>query len=157
LQYQRLKKEKNSNLNEVLKLGEERVLVPYGNHVLGTMFVNYNDVIDEALTNAIDAISKNIKGFYFGRFDLRCASIEDLKLQQNFSILELNGAGAEPAHIYHPGFSFFKAQKVLMQHFKMMFDAAKANKEDGVPFMSYQSYKQTKQLEKAFKQQALQA
>jgi hypothetical protein len=156
LQYQRLKKEKNSNLNEVLKLGEERVLVPYGNHVLGTMFVNYNHIIDEALTNAIDAISKNIEGFYFGRFDLRCASIEDLKLQQNFSILELNGAGAEPAHIYHPGFSFFKAQKVLMQHFKMLFDAAKANKEDGVPFMSYQDYKHTKQLEKAFKQQALQ-
>jgi hypothetical protein len=157
LQYQRLKKEKNIDLNLLLPLGEEKVLVPYGNHVLGTMFVNYNHIIDEALTNAIDAISKNIEGFYFGRFDLRCASIEDLKQQQNFSILELNGAGAEPAHIYHPGFSFFKAQKVLMQHFKMLFDAAKANQQAGVPFMSYQEYKHTKQLEKAFKQQALQA
>lgn len=157
LQYQRLKKENNSNLQKVLQLGEERVLVPYGNHVLGTTFINYNHIIDEALTEAIDAISKNIQGFYFGRFDLRCASIEDLKLQQNFSILELNGAGAEPAHIYHPGFSFWQAQKVLMQHFKMLFDAAKANKKEGVPFMSYQSYKHTKQLEKVFKQQALQA
>jgi hypothetical protein len=119
------------------------------------MFIDFNHVVDDDFTNAIDVISKNIEGFYFGRFDLRCASIEDLKKLQNFSILELNGAGAEPAHIYHPGFSFFKAQKVLIQHYKMLFDAAKANEKDGVPFMSYQSYKQTKQLEKAFKLQAL--
>ncbi|MDI9365175.1 MAG: D-alanine--D-alanine ligase [Flavobacterium sp.] len=157
LQYQRLKKDTQINLNEVLPFGEERVLVPYGNHVLGTMFVNFNHMIDEALIQSIDTISKNIQGFYFGRFDLRCASIEDLKQGKNFAILELNGAGAEPAHIYHPGFSFIEAQKVLMQHFKMLFDAAKANQKAGVPFMSYQSYKHTKQLEKAFKQQALQA
>ncbi len=157
LQYQRLKRENSVDFAMVLPLGEEKILVPYGNHVLGTMFIDFNHIVDDALTNAIDAISKNIEGFYFGRFDLRCASIEDLKMQQNFSILELNGAGAEPAHIYHPGFSFFKAQKVLMQHFKMLFDAARANEQEGVPFMSYQAYKKTKQLEKVFKQQALQA
>lgn len=157
LQYQRLKKDNRIDFNAVLPLGEERVLVPYGNHVLGTMFVNYNHVIDDALTASIDTISKNIQGFYFGRFDLRCASIDDLKQGKNFAILELNGAGAEPAHIYHPGFSFIEAQKVLMQHFRMLFDAAKANQQAGIPFMSYQAYRHTKQLEKAFKQQALQA
>ncbi|MFC4230500.1 hypothetical protein ACFOW1_01260 [Parasediminibacterium paludis] len=157
LQYLRLKKESLINLNEILPFGEERILVPYGNHVLGTMFINFNHIIDDALTTSIDTISKNIEGFYFGRFDLRCASIDDLKEGKNFAILELNGAGAEPAHIYHPGFSFIEAQKVLMQHFKMLFDAAKANQQKGVPYMSYQSYKQTKQLEKAFKLQVQQA
>lgn len=157
LQYQRLKKDNHIDFNEVLPLGEERVLVPYGNHVLGTMFINFNHIIDEALIHSIDTISKNIQGFYFGRFDLRCASIDDLKQGKNFAILELNGAGAEPAHIYHPGFSFIEAQKVLMQHFRMLFDAARANQQAGIPFMSYQAYKHTKQLEKAFKQQALQA
>lgn len=153
LQYQRLKQDAFIDFNEVLPFGEERVLVPYGNHVLGTMFINFNHIIDEELTAAIDTISKQIEGFYFGRFDLRCASIEDLKQGKNFFILELNGAGAEPAHIYHPGFSFWQAQKVLMQHFKMLFDAAIANKQTGVPFMSYTAYKQTKQLEKAYKLQ----
>jgi hypothetical protein len=157
LQCQRLKQEAFINFNEILPFGEERVLVPYGNHVLGTMFINFNHIIDEELTAAIDTISKQIEGFYFGRFDLRCASIEDLKQGKNFAILELNGAGAEPAHIYHPGFSFIEAQKVLMQHFKMLFDAAMANQQIGVPFMSYQSYKQTKQLEKAFKLQVQEA
>lgn len=157
LQYQRLKKASLINFNEVLPIGEERVLVPYGNHVLGTTFINYNHIIDDALTASIDTISKRIEGFYFGRFDLRCASIEDLKQGKNFAILELNGAGAEPAHIYHPGFSFIEAQKVLMQHFKMLFDAAIANQQTGVPFMSYTAYKQTKQLEKAYKLQVQQA
>jgi len=153
LQYQRLKKDSQIQLNEVLPVGEERVLVPYGNHVLGTMFIDFNHIIDDALISSIDAISKQIEGFYFGRYDLRCASIDDLKQGKNFAILELNGAGAEPAHIYHPGFSFMKAQKVLMQHFKMLFDAAIANQQSGVPFMTYQAYTQTKKLEKAFKLQ----
>jgi len=157
LQYKRLESEQQLNLQEVPAFGEERVLVPYGNHVLGTMFINFNHIIDDELTTAIDTISKNIEGFYFGRFDLRCASIEDLKQCKNFAILELNGAGAEPAHIYHPGFSFIEAQKVLMQHFKMLFDAAEANHKVGIPYMSYHDYKQTKKLEKAFKQKVVQA
>jgi hypothetical protein len=157
LQYQRLKNDIQINLNTVLPKGEEKLLVPYGNHVLGTMFIDYHHIIDEQLTQAIDTISKNIPGFFVGRFDLRCASIEDLKMGKNFSILELNGAGAEPSHIYQPGFSFFKAQKVLAQHFNMVFQVAKANQQQGIKYMTFKAYKQTKQLEKAFKQQALKA
>ena len=76
-------------------------------------------------------LSKQINGFYFGRFDLRCTSIEDLKQGKNISILELNGAGAEPAHIYDPNFSFFKAQQVIAQHYKMLYQASTINNKDG--------------------------
>jgi hypothetical protein len=71
LQYQRLKNDIQINLNTVLPKGEEKLLVPYGNHVLGTMFIDYHHIIDEQLTQAIDTISKNIPGFFVGRFDLR--------------------------------------------------------------------------------------
>ncbi|HOZ87200.1 MAG TPA: hypothetical protein PL029_05545, partial [Bacteroidia bacterium] len=54
-----------------------------------------------------------------GRYDIRCTSIEDLKKGNNFSILELNGSGAEPAHIYDPNFSYLKAQTVLINYKKI--------------------------------------
>jgi hypothetical protein len=151
LQFHKLKSNPKINFKEVLLTNEEKVLVPYGNHVLGAEFKNYNHIIDQQLTSVFDNISKSINGFYYGRFDLRTTSIEDLKEGKNISILELNGAGAEPAHIYDPQFSFFTAQKVLAAHYKMMFDAAKANKQKGDVFMTYASFKETRNLEKAYK------
>ena len=152
LQYHKLKQNKQIDFNRILALGEKEVLVPYGNHVLGAMFLDYNHIIDEALVNTFDHISKQIDGFYFGRFDLRCTSIEDLKLGKNISILELNGAGAEPSHIYDPRFSFLKAQKVIACHYQLMYQAAVENKKNGVPYMSFKSFKYTRQLEKKYKQ-----
>ena len=151
LQYYKLKQNKQIDFNRILKLGERDVLVPYGNHVLGAMFLDYNHIIDESLVNTFDHISKQIDGFYFGRFDLRCTSIEDLKMGKNIAILELNGAGAEPSHIYDPRFSFFKAQKVIANHYRMMYQAAFINKQAGVPFMSFKSFKNTRKLEKEYK------
>lgn len=152
LQYKNLKKNTQIDFNLVLPFGEERELVPYGNHVLGAKFLNYNHIIDEQLISEFDKISCTIDGFYFGRFDLRCTSIEDLKAGKNIAILELNGAGAEPAHIYDPEFSFIKAQIVLAKHYKMMYEAAFENNKNGVEYMSYSSYKLTKKSEKIFKQ-----
>ena len=152
LQYNKLKQSRQIDFSRVLELGEHEVLVPYGNHVLGAMFLDYNHIIDDELVNTFDMISKKIPGFYFGRYDLRCSSIEELKLGKNISILELNGAGAEPAHIYNPGFSFFKAQKVIADHYNMMYEAAFINKQAGVPFMSFKAFKDTRRMEKAYKQ-----
>jgi hypothetical protein len=155
LQYQRLQQNPSIDLGKVLPEGEEAVIVPYGNHVLGAMFLNYNHIINASMCQSFDAISKQINGFYFGRFDLRCSSIADLQQGKNMAILELNGAGAEPAHIYDPHFSFFKAQQVIAQHYRMMYDAATANQKKGVAFMTYQQFKQTRDKQRAFKQKAM--
>ncbi|MCX6210637.1 MAG: hypothetical protein NTZ59_14325, partial [Bacteroidetes bacterium] len=141
MQYHHLKKNKSIDFEKVLNKDEEQVLVPYGNHVLGAMFINYNHIIDPQLNNTFDEISKQIDGFYFGRFDLPCTSIEDLKQGKNISILELNGAGAEPAHIYDPSFSFLKAQQVIVQHYKMLYQAATVNNKGGVAYMSYNDFR----------------
>lgn len=151
LQYDRLKQNRQIDFNRILEAGERQVLVPYGNHVLGAMFLNYNHLIDDELVATFDTISKQIDGFYFGRFDLRCSSMEDLKKGKNIAILELNGAGAEPSHIYDPGFSFFKAQTVIANHYRMMYEAASMNKQAGVPYMSFRSFKTTRKLERAYK------
>jgi hypothetical protein len=96
LQYQKLQQNPSLDWATVPPLGQEIVLVPYGNHVRGAMFLNYNHIINPALHQSFDTISHQISGFYFGRFDLRCTSIADLQQGKNISILELNGAGAEP-------------------------------------------------------------
>ncbi len=152
LQYQNLKNNKSINFEKVLNKDEEETLVPYGNHVLGAMFINYNHIIDEQLNKTFNEISKQIDGFYFGRFDLRCTSIEDLKEGRNISILELNGAGAEPAHIYDPNFSFLKAQQVIAKHYKMLYQASTLNNKKGVAYMSYSDFKSWRKQEKEFKQ-----
>ncbi len=152
LQLRKLEKNRKINFDQILPKGERKILVPYGNHVLGAMFLNYHHIIDEKLENVIDAISQQIEGFYFGRYDLRCTSIEDLKNGKNIAILELNGAGAEPAHIYDPSFSFFKAQHVIAQHYKMMFYAAKENQKRGTSFMSFEEFTSLRRSEKKYKE-----
>lgn len=151
LQLDKLKLNPKIEFNKVPNKNEEVVLVPYGNHVLGAMFLNYNHIIDKNLITTFDKISTSIDGFYFGRFDLRCTSIEDLKNGKNIAILELNGSGAEPAHIYDPKFSFLKAQKVLAEHYKMMFEAATINNKNGVNYMTYLLFKETRKRERIFK------
>jgi len=155
LQYKKLQTNKLINFNQVLECGEDQVLVPYGNHILGATFLDYNHIIDDRLIATFDKISSGIGGFYYGRFDIRCTSIEDLKAGKNISILELNGAGAEPAHIYDPNFSFFSAQLVLAKHYKMMYEAAVENKKNGTEYMTYNAFKRTRKLERKFKQKVI--
>ena len=94
-------------------------------------------MINHQLSKSFDGISKKIDGFYFGRFDLRVASLENLN-EGKVKILELNGCGAEPAHIYQPGFSFWMALKVLYRHWQDIFRISMENKERGVKFTTLQ-------------------
>jgi hypothetical protein len=126
-----------SQLENVLPNGKQFLLEGIGNHCRGTTFLNANDIITEKMVDVFDKISKQIDGFYYGRYDLRCKSIEDLYEGKNIKIVELNGCGAEPAHIYHPGFSFWKGQKVLLQHHKTMFEISLQNHKKGLPFASW--------------------
>ncbi len=152
LQMENLRLSGNINFNRFLHKGEKMVLAPFGNHTRGAMFLDYCSIIDDELTATFNKMSKQIEGFYFGRFDLKCKSIDDLKKGHHFLVLELNGAGAEPSHIYQPGFSFIKAQQVITSHYKMMYLAAKANHKKGIPFMSLQSFAAVRAAERKHKQ-----
>lgn len=154
LQLENLRKENNINLHHIPAAGESVTLVPYGNHARGALFRDCHDLIDEEMTNAVDALSKKIDGFYFGRFDLLTTSLEDLRAGKNIAVVELNGCGAEPIHIYDPSCGFIKGQKTIWQHFKMMFDIAMENKKNGVAFIKPSDYINGWKLEKAYKKKA---
>ena len=50
LQYQKLMLQNKIDFTKVPGPGEEVVLAPYGNHVLGATFLNYNHIIDAGFT-----------------------------------------------------------------------------------------------------------
>ncbi|MEP3387571.1 MAG: hypothetical protein ABJO02_05250 [Reichenbachiella sp.] len=144
-----LRVKKPDLLKQIPKRGEKVELNPIGNHSRGTTFLNGNHLIDSRLIKVFDRISAAIDGFYFGRYDLRCRSVEDLYQGEHFKILELNGAGAEPAHIYQPGFSLIQAYKDIIHHLKVLADISMLNKKNGIPYYSFrQGLKEIKKIRK---------
>ncbi len=140
LQLPVLKETHADTLKIILKKDERHLLVPYGNHCRGSKFLDVSNLIDEALVNAIDSICKEIPEFYFGRMDIRYKSWEDLKEGKNFSIIELNGAGSEPTHIYDPGHSIFFAWKEIIRHWNILYRISRLNHQrKKIPYMAFSS------------------
>jgi hypothetical protein len=134
LQWDTLKVTYRQRLGEVLPRGQRLELVSIGNHCLGTKFLNANHLITDRLNQSFDRLSKQIEGFYFGRFDLRAASLDDLE-QGKVMVLELNGCGAEPAHIYQPGYSLWGAWRVLFRHWSDIYRVSRENHQRGTPYI----------------------
>lgn len=138
LQIASLKETKGEALQEILSENETRVLVPYGNHARGAKFLDLSELIDERLSATIDTLSQQIPGFYFGRMDIRYKDWESLKNGKDFSIIELNGAGSEPAHIYDPRHSIFFAWKEIIRHWHILLIISRQNHlTKKVPYMSF--------------------
>jgi hypothetical protein len=117
--------------------GIRQTLVPYGNHCRGAKFIDRSDMISDQLVLAIDNICKRIPDFYFGRLDLKFANWEDLLQEKNFSIIEVNGAGSEPTHIYDPGHSLWFAWKEIVRHWRLLYRVSLANAERrNIPLMN---------------------
>tara|TARA_R110002051_G_scaffold161361_2_gene232968 strand:+ start:2400 stop:3446 length:1047 start_codon:yes stop_codon:yes gene_type:complete len=98
--------------HRVLKNDEHIVLEWIGNHNRGTKFINANHLVDDELVQVFDELSHQMIGFYFGRFDIKAASLDALK-SKNYKILEVNGVGGEPTHIYDSSTSLFKMWRDL--------------------------------------------
>ena len=121
------------NLQKIIPAGERYILTYAANLNRGAKFTNLQHLIDDNLLEIFDEFS-HLASFYYGRYDLKCASIEDLKRGINFSILEFNGSGAEPNHVYNSGYSLFEAYSVFLHHWKVLYKISKYNKEHGIPF-----------------------
>ncbi|MEQ1863031.1 MAG: D-alanine--D-alanine ligase [Micropepsaceae bacterium] len=102
-----------------------------GSHSRGTIFRNGNHLITEAMTDTFDSIAKDVKEFYFGRFDVRFTTIEDLQAGRNFRIVEINGAGAEATHIWDRNTTLPEAYGALMQQYKAMWEIGAENAKRG--------------------------
>ena len=61
---------------------------------------------------------------------------EELKDGKNFCIIELNGAGSEPTHIYDPAHSLAKAWKEIARHYRLLYEVSRKNHRLGHPHLA---------------------
>ena len=131
LQYEKLRRRFGHIWDTIPAAGEYLLLEPIGNHCQGTMFLDRNNEIDERIKENMIRLLRTMPEVYYGRFDMRVASWESLRNSQDIKVLEFNGASSDPAHIYQPGFSLWKAYKVLAWHWDIMYRIARQNKRLG--------------------------
>jgi hypothetical protein len=136
LQMNALQQMHGAGMQTILQKGEEKLLAPYGNHARGSKFLDWTDKADEAFTTNIDRICKQIPGFYYGRLDVMYNNWNDLKTGDDFHIIELNGAGADPTHIYDPSHSLFFAWKEIIRHWFILWRISKKNHAAGHPYLN---------------------
>ncbi|MFA6084693.1 NRDE family protein [Mucilaginibacter sp.] len=138
LQYRVLEKMLGSKLDDVLPDGENRTLVPYGNHARGAKFIDLSHLITEKFNISFDAFCRQIPDFYFGRLDVMYDNWDDLESGKKFQIVELNGAGSEPTHIYDPSHSLLFGWSEIIRHWKILYEiAAKNHKQRGIPYLTF--------------------
>ena len=136
LQIAALEQQYGAGLDRVPQMGEILDLVPYGNHARGAKFTDASHLITDRLTDTIDALCRQIPGFYYGRLDVRYSSMESMEQGDGFSIIELNGAGADPTHIFDPRHSIFWAWAEIMRHWRVMYEISIANHRRGAVYLS---------------------
>ncbi len=140
LQLARLATEQLALLNSIPPKGKKVYLGKIGNHSRGTTFLNGNHLIDQQLIDTFDQISSQIDGFFYGRFDVKCPGIEDLKLGKQIKIIEINGILAEPAHIYDPLKSnYWKALRDIAKHWLLIGRIGSESHEMGAPYLPAKS------------------
>ena len=117
--------------DHVLAKGENLLLEPIGNHCLGTRFISANYLVDESFNSVFSKLAFKMKGFDYGRFDIKANSIEEIH-QGKFKVMEVNGISAEPGHIYDSQISLRQAYKDLFWHWDKMAQIAEKNWKLGV-------------------------
>lgn len=111
----------------ILPAGKTRVLVDIGNHARGANFINASYRINTRLEQVINDHCQRFPGFYFGRLDIRFSSWEELEQGSSFGVIEINGAGSEPTHIYDPANSLWYVWREICRHWRLMYKVAKTN------------------------------
>ena len=132
-----MKSKHADRLNDIIPEGEIYVLSHALNLSRGGRLVSLEGEKDEELLKVFDGLSHYTKHFYYGRYDIKCASISDLKKGKNFSILEYNGCGAEPHHIYGNGNTLVQAYKIVLHHWHMLYQISRYNYENGIPYWGF--------------------
>jgi hypothetical protein len=152
LQMERLKIEKPALLNLIPKMDEKIIVEPIGNHCRGTKFLDYNQLITPELVQSFDKIQADLPGNYIFRLDLKVPSISDLQEGKNIKILEINGVGSDPAHIFDPNTAFIEIWAAYFRLWKKIYEISKALHSQGVPYMRLKEYKKFVKKQKEMEQ-----
>jgi hypothetical protein len=120
-----------SHLDEVLPAGDRFSLVFAGNHAQGAVFKDGTHRATPELLARLHEIASAIPEYYFGRFDMRFADLERFLQGEDFTIVEINGAGAEATHIWDASMSLTRAYRTLFEQFRILFEIGARNRRRG--------------------------
>ena len=144
------------NWEMIIPNGEKYMLSYAANHNRGAHFIDLKEHIDEKLVSVFDKISLDVNDFFYGRYDIMCNSIEELKQGKNFAILEYNGCGAEPNHFYDTGYTLAGAYREILKHWKALYEISSYNRSQGIapwPFKKGKKFlKETNELFRKMKE-----
>jgi hypothetical protein len=118
-------------LAQVPAVGTTVRLAELGTHCRGAIFLDGGRILTPELEEAIDSISRRFDGFFFGRYDVRTPSVDDLRRGRNFKVIELNGVTSEATHIYDPKTRLFDAYRVLFEQWRLAHEIGEANADRG--------------------------
>jgi len=133
LYYDLLQNIHQHKMQEIPKKDKKIVLTVIGNHSKGTQFLNGNHLINKELEATFDSLNKQIKGWYYGRLDVKYANFDSLIQGKDFKIIEINGILAEPTHIYDASVkeaSYLKALIAIKNNWKNLTKIAIQNRTD---------------------------
>jgi len=119
-----------ARLGEVPTRGARVRLSELGTHALGALFLDGDELKTKKLEDAVEAVSCQYEGFYFGRYDLRAESVEALQVG-DFKVIELNGVTSEATGMYDPKHSIWHGWATLMRGWTMAFEIGAANRRAG--------------------------
>lgn len=120
-----------------------------GSHSRGAIFRNGSHLVTPEMEACFDAIAQRLPEFHFGRFDIRFERFTDVQQGRGFTILEINGAGAESTHIWDRSTSLLRAWRDLMRQYRWLFEIGHANRARGFQPMAWRDFLRDYRREKA--------
>jgi len=137
-------------LDELPAAGEAVRLAFAGSHSRGAIFRNGTALVTPQMQARFDAIAQALPEFHFGCFDVRFERFEDLQQGHGFTIVEVNGAGAESAHIWDRNTPLLQAWLDLMRQYRWLYEIGAANRARGFKPMGWaqfvRDYRREKEL-----------
>ena len=120
-----------ARLDQVPAAGESIRLAFAGSHSRGAIFRNGTHLVTPEMEACFDAIAKCLPEFHFGRFDVRFEDFAQVQRGRAFTIVEVNGAGAESTHIWDRQTTLPQAWLALMRQYRWLYEIGHANRARG--------------------------
>ena len=115
----------------VPEIGEVVRLATIGSTRVGGLYRDGRAHITPQLTRAIDTIAQDMPAFYFGRFDVRFGSLNDLNAGRDFTIMEINGAGSEAIQAWDPAIGLVAGFRMIFKKQRILFAIGNAMRHKG--------------------------
>ena len=138
-----------ARLDSVPASGEAIRLAFAGSHSRGAIFRNGSHLVTPEMEAGFDAIARRLPEFHFGRFDIRFERFADVQQGHGFTIVEINGAGAESTHIWDRKTGLLQAWRDLMRQYRWLFEIGHANRARGFQPMRWADFLRDYRREKA--------